>query len=407
VGRGALAEAATYLEQAIEALDHLPSDASTVTKAIDLRLGLRNALFALGRHDRVLAPLQTAERLATESGDQARLARALRYLSSHFLAMGDYARATEFGERAVLTAASTGDVHLEREARLGLALVHYPRGDCRQACESLERLAADIGEEDARPRLYGIMLFSVTTLAFLAPPLAERGRFDEAIATAEDALRRAEAHEPRYSLPFAAWSAGYASLRRGDLANATKRLGLSVERSRAAGLPVLFPVAASMLGLANALAGRHAEAAALLAEAIPRTGSGWSHSLPFACLAEVRLLAGRLDSATREAEKALAVARGKGERGVEAWILRILGEAWAQGEAPEAALGVYRDALVLARELDMRPLAALCHLGMGKLHRRAGPPELAREQLNAATAMLRDMGMQLWLAEAEAGLATA
>jgi len=404
VGRGALPEAATYLEQAIDALDHLPNEASTVTKAIDLRLGLRNALFALGRNERVLAPLQTAERLATESGDAARLARTLRYLSSHFLAIGDYARATEFGERAVQTAASTGDTDLEREARLGLALVHYPRGDCRQACESLERLAADIGEEGARPRLYGIMLFSVTTLAFLALPLAERGRFDEAIAAAEDALGRAEAHEPRYSLPFAAWSAGYASLRRGDLAKATKRLGLAVERSRAAGLPVLFPVAAAMLGLANALAGRHAEAAALLDEAIPRTGSGWSHALPFACLAEVRLLAGRVDEAKREAGKALEFARGKGERGIEAWILRLLAEARAPGEPPDAALGAYRGALALASELDMRPLAALCHLGMGKLHRKTGLPELAREQLTEAATMLKDMGMNLWLVEAQASL---
>jgi len=406
VGRGALAEAATFLEQAVEALDHLPRDSTTVKEAIDLRLGLRNALFALGQHERVLGHLEAAERLATESGDAGRLARVLRYLSSHFLAAGAYARATEVGERAVQIAASTGDVDLEREARLGLALVHYPRGDCRQACDGLERLAADLGDEGPRPRLYGIMLFSVTTLAFLAPPLAERGRFDEALAVAEDALRRAEAHEPRYSLPFAAWSAGYTSLRRGDLAQATKMLELAATRSRAAGLPVLFPVAASMLGLAHALAGRHAEAVALLDEAVARAGSGWSHSLPFACLAEVHLLAGRGDEAEREAVQALELARAKGERGIEARILRLLGEIGIQGDTPRTtALDAYRDALALAGELDMRPLVALCHLGMGKFHRRIGPPEGTHEHLTTAATMLRGMGMRLWLEEAETLLA--
>ena len=406
IGRGALAEAATYLEQAVDALDHLPRGAGTVKEAIDLRLGLRNALFALGQHERVFIHLQAAERLATESGDAGRLARVLRYLSTHFLADGAYARGIEFGERAVQTAVSTGDVDLEREARLGLALVHYPRGDCRQACDSLQKLAADLGDEGPRPRLYGIMLFSVTTLGFLALPLAERGRFDEAMAVAEDALRRAEAHEPRYSLPFAAWSAGYTSLRRGDLAQATKMLELATDRSRAAGLPLVFPFAASMLGLAHALAGRYGDAVALLDEAVARAGSGWSHSLPFACLAEGYLLAGRADQAEREAVQALELARAKGERGIEAWILRLLGEVGIRADTPRAtALDAYREALALARELDMRPLVALCHLGMGKLHQRIGPPEHAHEHLTAAAAMLRSMGMRLWLEEAEASLA--
>src|SRR5262249_19451301 len=77
-GRGALAEAATYLQEAVDALDHLPRDASLVAEAIDLRLHLRNALFALGEHERVFTHLQAAERLAVESGDAGRLARVLR-----------------------------------------------------------------------------------------------------------------------------------------------------------------------------------------------------------------------------------------------------------------------------------------------------------------------------------------
>jgi len=408
IGRGALAEAASYLEQAVDALDHLPPGAAPVEEAIDLRLALRNALFALGRHERVIVHLEAAERLASDIGDAGRLARVLRYLSTHFLARGAYAQATEFGGRAVQTAVQAGDADLEREARLGLALVHYPRGECRQACDSLQHLAAEVGEDGPRPRLYGLMLFSVTTLAFLAPPLAERGRFDEAIAVADDALRRAEAREPRYSLPFAAWSAGYARLRRGDLGPAIEFLGMAADRSRTAGLPIVFPVSASMLGLAHALAGRHAEGVALLEEAVARAGTGWSHSLPFACLAEVYLLAGRAGDAAREATKALALARGKGERGIEAWILRALGEVGLRSDAsPDIALGAFRDALALANELDMRPLGARCHLGIGQLFQRMGVAARAREHLTEAAEMLRSMAMHLWLEEAEASLAKA
>jgi class 3 adenylate cyclase/tetratricopeptide (TPR) repeat protein len=403
IGQGALTEAATYLEQAVDALDRLPRDAGTVAEAIDLRLGLRNALFALGQHARVFTHLEAAERLATESGDAGRLARVLRYLSSQFLAAGAYARAIEVGERAVRTAASTGDVDLERETRLGLALVHYPLGDCRQACDSLEPLAVGLDDEAAPPRLYGIMLFSVTALGFLALARAERGRFDDAIAAADDAFRHAATHEPQYSLAFAAWCAGYARLRRGDLGPATRMLALAVDRSRSAGLPLVFPVSASMLGLAHALAGRHAEAGGLLDEVAARAGSGWSHSLPFASVAEVHLLAGRVDQAEAEAARALEFARAKGERGIEAWILRLLGEAGLRRDTPPArALDAYDEALALATALDLRPLAALCHLGLGKLHQRTGPRERAREHLATAAGMLRSMEMRLWLEEAEA-----
>jgi len=406
IGRGALVEAATCLEHAVDALEHLPRDARAVEEAIDLRLGLRNALFALGQHERVLTHLRTAERLATEIGDAPRLARAERYLSTHFVAAGDYGRAMDYGRRAVQNAASSGDVLLEREARLGLALVHYPRGECRLACDELGDLAADLGDESPRPHLYGIMLFSVTTLGFLAPPLAERGRFDEALAAAAEALRRARAHEPRYSLPFAAWSSGYASLRRGDLGAATAMLELAVDRSRAAGLPIVFPAAASMLGLAHALGGRRAKSLALLDEAADRAGSGWSHSLVSACLAEGHLLVGHRDLAEREAMKALEHARAKGERGVEAWLLRLVGEIARGADPPSAAgLDAYRAALAITGELDMPALAALCHLGIGVLYQQIDSPAQARDHLATAANMLARMGMQRWLDEANARLA--
>jgi hypothetical protein len=50
----------------------------------------------------------------------------------------------------------------------------------------------------------------------------------------------------------------------------------------------------------------------------------------------------------------------------------------------------------------MRPLVAHCHLGLGKLYRRTGKPEQAREPLTTATTMYREMGMGFWLEQAEA-----
>jgi len=65
----------------------------------------------------------------------------------------------------------------------------------------------------------------------------------------------------------------------------------------------------------------------------------------------------------------------------------------------------YREAKALAGALEMRPLLAHCHLGLGKLYRRTGKHEQAREHLAIATTMFREMEMRFWLEQAEAELA--
>jgi hypothetical protein len=55
----------------------------------------------------------------------------------------------------------------------------------------------------------------------------------------------------------------------------------------------------------------------------------------------------------------------------------------------------------------MRPLVAHCHLALGKLYRRSSDPAKADEQCAIATAMYREMGMNLWLEKAEAAIRAA
>jgi hypothetical protein len=50
----------------------------------------------------------------------------------------------------------------------------------------------------------------------------------------------------------------------------------------------------------------------------------------------------------------------------------------------------------------MRPLVAHCHLGLGRLSRRTGKRELARDHLTTATTMYREMDMLFWLEQTEA-----
>ena len=63
------------------------------------------------------------------------------------------------------------------------------------------------------------------------------------------------------------------------------------------------------------------------------------------------------------------------------------------------------DALALADGLDMRPLMAHCHLGLGRLYLKTAQREQAHTALSTAVALYRSMDMHFWLPQAEAALA--
>ena len=81
----------------------------------------------------------------------------------------------------------------------------------------------------------------------------------------------------------------------------------------------------------------------------------------------------------------------------------MLGDVTSHPDRFDAESGAahYREALALAERHGMRPLVAHCHLGLGKLYRRTGKLEHARENLTTATTMYREMDMDFWLEQAE------
>jgi tetratricopeptide (TPR) repeat protein len=159
-------------------------------------------------------------------------------------------------------------------------------------------------------------------------------------------------------------------------------------------------------GHAYALSGRLSEALPLLEQCVaPATfAQSARHSFPFINLGEGYLLAGQVNDALEVGTRGFEYARGRKDRGMQAWALRLLGEIASHGDPlnPPRAQTCYREASTLAGELAMRPVVAHCHLGLGKLYRRAGEREQAREHLTAATTMYREMDMRFWLEKAEA-----
>jgi tetratricopeptide (TPR) repeat protein len=203
---------------------------------------------------------------------------------------------------------------------------------------------------------------------------------------------------------------GYLYLRQGDLHRAISVLERGLRLCQVGNFRRLFPQVASPLGFAYILSGRVTEALPLLEQAVDEATSismVGHQSLWVTYLSEAYLLAGRIEDATLLAQRALDLSKEHQERGHQAYALHLLGEIAVRREPPEVepAAHHYRQALALAEELDMRPLVAHCHLGLGMLYAKAGPWEPSRTELSTAIAMYRAMAMTFWLPQAETALA--
>jgi Tfp pilus assembly protein PilF len=119
--------------------------------------------------------------------------------------------------------------------------------------------------------------------------------------------------------------------------------------------------------------------------------------------ASIYLAAGCREEARIEIAEGMAAASERHARGHWAAWLRLEGEMLAVDD-PAGACQRLEEALALATELGMRPEGAHCHLELAKLYRRTGQRQDAQEHSRLATTMYREMGMNFWLAQAEAAM---
>jgi class 3 adenylate cyclase/tetratricopeptide (TPR) repeat protein len=399
-------ESVGYIEQALLVLQHLPETRETLEQAIDLRFDLRPALFALGELPRLAEHLREAEALAQALGDQLRLGRASLHKSHYLWSTGHAAEARASAENAQAIAEALGDLPLQVGATHYLGAICLTSGNYRHAETFLQKVVHLLGGDRSRDRC-GLTGFpAAMARGWLAWALAERGAFDEGIVYGQDGLRLAEALDHPYTWIAASWGPGHLYRLRGDISHAVRLLERALSLCRDWDIRVLSGTTAGHLGFAYVLSGRVVEGLALLSEG--QESEKQYQTLIIVHMGEACLLARRVDEATAFAARALTFARERGQRGYEAYALRLLGEIAAHPDSPdsEGAEGYWRQTMALADELGMRPLVAHCHLGLGKLHRRTGKREQAREHLATATTMYREMGMPFWLEKAEAEQST-
>jgi class 3 adenylate cyclase/tetratricopeptide (TPR) repeat protein len=405
--RSAHLEASHYFDQALAALTHLPETRETIEQSVDLRLGLRNALFPLGEVETGLGHLRDADTLASALGDERRLALISAYISEHSRLTGHSADAVSAAQKVQEMAESLGDLSLTVMANYYLGTAYFTAGDYRRAGECFEQTIEPLAGDLGRDRL-GLAGFPVVMVrVFWAWSLAESGEFDGGMTLGQEAVRLAEMLNHPYSQTFACRALGHVHSLKGEFRQAIPLLERGVSLCREWNLHFVEPTMAELLGYVYALAGRPSKGLDLLRDATADAESiGFTMFLTPAIvhLGEAVLLEGQVEEADVNAQRALSLAREHGQRSQEAWTQRLLGEIATHRDPRdiEAAESCYREAITLASVLGMRPLLAHCHVSLGKLMRQAGKPEQALEHLTKATTMWREMDMRFWLEKAEA-----
>ena len=394
-------EAVALLEQALQALTHLPDGRAKLEQAIDIRLELRPPLLQLGRLREVLQLSKEAEQLGAELGDESRLARVYSYLVNYHYLNGEPDLAIDYGERCLRIADATQDLTLQALARGYLGLSLHVQGQYRRAELILRQNVEALAEARGTAADQSAIAY-VTSSGWLAFTLAELGDFHGADTCVGQALRVADDAGHVYGQTIARTLAGLVWLRRGHLERALGFLQPSLEACREKHLDVWRPIPSSLLGLTLALSGRLDEAMPLL-----KDGVHLSEVLDVKAYlalwtlhwAEGLMAAGEDERAREMARHALDLAGSHKERGHQAWAWRLLGDLASRRGAPALAEAEahYREALGIAEELRMQPVVAHAKLGLGRVMRLAGDRARAEEYVVTAFMSFRGMDVPYWV----------
>lgn len=397
LSRSALENARGWFEQALAILEKLPESRENIELAIDIRLDLRNALHPLGHLESCLDHLQKVQDQATRLGDKRRLGQASSFICQYYRLLGELGPAIEAGERAMAVADELDDLSLRMIVSGHIGATYAAAGDHHRASQVLGS-AVDCLRGDLAVATMGTPgVLGVFMRGYLACSLAELGEFGRALACAEEAVEIARAANQVYSSAFSYYCIGTVLVFQGKVSESIAALEQGLEICHSWILPLMLPLIGTSLGHAYYLADRVDESIVLLEKTEAKSSAmhRWGgFAMILVRLGEAYLRGLRIADAERCARRALTLSRKHGERGYEAYALRLLGELGLRDPTflneSEANL---LQALQRAQELDLRPLAAQCHLGLGKHYRSIDQQANAGHHLDRAATLFRELGM--------------
>ena len=393
IERSAYKEAIGFLERALEALSHLPATKVRAESAIDLRLSLRIGLGATGDYRRLYEHLSLAEQEAILINDGPRLG-AVCTAKVHVLNMlGDIEEAILNGLRARDLAGTNQDSSQAFMANYFLAQAHEFHGDYGAAVELLTGDLADLRRTHRHTRFGMTGTNSILHLSLLSHSQAYRGAFLEAEMHAREACSIAEETGRPYDVGVAHFGDGIVKICRGKVEEAIASLEIGRQSCEAAGISALLPMISGRLGFAYAIDGQVEKGAALLDFARLRSaGAVHIHGWSLAFSGWVEYQRGAATTGLARQHQAVQLARQHGYRGIEVWALWLLGTMLRGSGRFAEARDVLKDAVVLARSLEMRLHYAYCCEALAEVCGRLGQSDESGEAQGEAARILGECG---------------
>jgi class 3 adenylate cyclase/tetratricopeptide (TPR) repeat protein len=393
IERSAYKEAIGFLERALDALGHLPETQLRAEMAIDLRLTLRIGLGATGDYRRLYEHLSLAEQEAILIDDGPRLG-AISTAKTHVLNMlGDIGEAISNGLRARDLAGANRDSDLALMANYFLAQAHEFHGDYGAAVELLTGDLPDLRRTHRHTRFGMTGTNSILHLSLLSHSQAYRGAFLEAEMHAREACAIAEETGRPYDVGVAHFGDGIVKICRGRIEEAIASLDVGLKSCEAAGISALLPMISGRLGFAYAIDGQVEKAAALLDFArLESAGAVHVHGWSLAFSGWVEYQRGAATTGLARQHQAVQLAKHHGYRGMEVWALWLLGTMLRGSGRFGEARAVLKDAIVLAKSLEMRLHYAYCNEALAEVSGRLGQSDESCEARVEAERVLEHSG---------------
>ena len=395
--QGMLRAAATQYRHALDALLASAQPDGNGSDEIDLRLALRHALFALGDHEETERELMTAARRASEIGDKGREGHVAIHQATTLWQRGRNPEAQSAAARALAIAEEIRDPEMRDLAHYRLGQVRHASGDLPDAISHFKIAIAGMQDRPCEDSFAvgGVPL--VIACAALIFTLAEAGAFGDIEPYRRLAATVADRARDTYGRCHFERALGQAGARQGAFEPALRHLNKAWELASSHEFHILYPLILAPLGYVRVALGDNDGGDDALTRSIDPDvwQRGVQHTRPYFWIAETRLLQGRRGDAAETTQRGFDLATAHNERDSLTWATRLQGELAAETE-PLAAERHYRDAIRLATEQRLRPQLAHAHLGLARLHRRAGALAQACEAASAAQGLYRAMGMDHW-----------
>ena len=397
-------EASLHLHNALEAIGRLEENSDGLATGIDIRLKLRTALVQLLRLSQAEDLVTEAHQISVRLGDQKLIAETAGLKALHEYLQRGPATAKELATKSIALALALNDKTMVVAPSICLAQSHYALGQFEETISVIQGIMPTINEFEDLSRVGLPTSPAINAWYWAAISTAELGEFDAAHAY----LAKMKSHRSDINAldrVFNDTARGFVLMAQGDFAAARDASLKAWELSEKADVPYLTPVLASQVGLLLAKTGDTSQAIQFGERAVETAleiGVFAGRSRWCARLAEIYLIANRMDEARKNIDIAIDVSESAGELCYLASGLQLRARFTRElGESPETAYSDLKQAILITRRLKVKPTYARCLLELSLLERDQQNLTSARRKMLNAARHFEHLGMTEWIKRVE------